>query len=164
MCLFSYLETMSIIHHLEARLGKIAEGWSNRGEVGGLQVVRFDDEPVEHVNTFATLGLSNHVLQMNDGRDIRQELLVGAKAEYAGRTIADFLLTVGEELLRDHRAVLRGELVGGGRPIISGTGVTAAYASIPVAFGDSLQAYRESRPVTILVWLIPVFDSEALCA
>lgn len=152
---------MSIVEHLEAHLGTIAGGWSRKSETQSLQVVRFADRPDPSVSTFATLGLSRHVLAMPREREVRQELLFAAHDRYPADRIASFLLSFAEYVGDRHRALLRGDVVGPADPLIPGVAATAVYASLPVVYPDGLATFRGSEPPTVLVWLIPLLPDEA---
>ena len=118
----------------------------------------FADQPADGVSTLATLGLSRHVLQLPRERQVRQELLIAAESDADLDVVAAALLTLSESLVREHRALLRGEVLKLAKPI---GGMAAVYATIPTAFPDALATFGGSDPQTVVVWLIPVRDSEA---
>ena len=152
---------MSIVEHLETHLGKIERGWSSGSGADSLQVVRFPDQPDPGVVTYATLGLSEHLLAMPGGREVRQELVFAAYERYSSDAIASFLLTFAEFIRSRHRALLRGDVVGPADPIIPGVEMTAVYSSLPVVWRDGFATHRGATPPTVLVWLIPLRSEEA---
>lgn len=52
----------SLPAHYERQLGEIVRGWSDEKQPHGTQVASFKGQPESGVTTFATLGLSRHVL------------------------------------------------------------------------------------------------------
>ena len=145
--------TSNLVQHLESYLGEIARGW---GDAGEIQVVQFPDQPQPGVVTYTTLGLSSTPLPMNQGRTVRQELLVSVDSSFESKRLASFLATFAEYVRAQNRALLRGDVVGPSEPLIPGVGASAVYASIPVFFDDAFATYRGSSPPTVLVWLIPL--------
>lgn len=150
--------TNNIVQHLESHLGEIAGGWGHAGEI---QVVQFPDQPQPGVVTYSTLGLSSTPLQMNQGRTVRQELLVSVDSSFEARSVASFLVTFAEYVRAQNRALLRGDVVGPSGPLIPGERASAVYASVPVFFDDDFATYRGSSPPTVLVWLIPLPREDA---
>ena len=59
------------------------------------------------------------------------------------------------------RALLRGDVVGPGPPLIPGARSNAVYAGIPVLHEEGLATYSGSRPPTVFVWVVPVHGVEA---
>jgi hypothetical protein len=124
-------------------------------------VVRIRDQPWEGVSAFVTLGLSHHVLVMESGREVRQELLFAAEDRFPDAAIASFLQTFGEFVLRRHRALLRGDVVGPSEPVIPGTRLNGVYAAIPVLHDERLRTFEGTRPPTVFVWVVPIHGAEA---
>ena len=151
---------MTIAEHLESHLGAIAEGWGSPAGESGVQVVRFRDQPDAGVSTYATLGLSDHILEMTGERRVRQELLVAAHDRFPSGKVASFILTLAESLLTDHRALLRGDVIGPAEPIIPGSTARAVYATLPVVYEDSLASYEDITPPGVVVWLLPLLGTE----
>ncbi|MBZ4422107.1 suppressor of fused domain protein [Myxococcus sp. RHST-1-4] len=151
---------MNISTHLESILGSIERGCSASGAPTGVQGCRFRDQPDTSATTYATLGLSHHVLRLKGAREVRQELLLSVQASQARDELAGTLFEVATRMLQDHRALLRGEVVHLGGPILHGTEATALYASSPVLFPESLATFSSTTPPTVFVWLFPVLPSE----
>jgi YD repeat-containing protein len=149
-----------IISHLESHLGPIQEAWRPSLQGSPVQAVRFKDQPMSSVDTFATLGLSQSVFTISKGRQVRQELILPVFAHYPKNQIASFLTTFGEFLIGNGRALLRGDVVGPSDSLIPGVRASAIYSSIPVLFDESLATYQESDPATVIVWLVPLVGSE----
>lgn len=53
---------MLLSAHYKAYLGEIARGWSDEKQPHDIQIVCFERQPELGVRTFATLGLSRHIL------------------------------------------------------------------------------------------------------
>ena len=154
------MKTSSLVEHIENHLGTIDQGWSLQKPSNSIQVVRFNNSPVVKASTYVTVGLSHHILQMPQGRQVRQELVFTAYDRFRAEEIASFLLTFSGYIAMRHKALLRGQVIGPTEPIISSTTMRAIYAAIPVLFSDSFATYDGSSPPTVFVWLFPLYSLE----
>lgn len=150
-----------ITKHLEAHLGTIARGWSDENHHQTPSVVRFDNVPEKQVATFSTLGLSAHILKMRDAREVREEFILAVRQPIPQEQILLFIFAAADGLLTDHRALLRGELIGDGTPIVPGSSCSYAYSAIPTLFADTFHVDESTTPPTVMVWLIPITAQEA---
>jgi hypothetical protein len=150
--------TIDLVQHLEAQLGPIVDGF---GDQAALHVVRFFETPRAGVTTYCTLGLSQHLLRLPSGKQVRQELLLSVHDSYDPAAVASALLMIAERLIHDHRALARGEVMGLAAPLIAGVRARAVYTSLPVVFDDALMTFHSTNPPTVLVWLIPLPAEEA---
>lgn len=147
--------------HFEQCLGEIVRGWSDEARMHGIQVVSFDRQPEAGVRTFATLGLSRHVVGLPGSRRIRQELLISANNSFAADAVAGFLLSRAEQVLKRGSALLRGEVLDLGAPVIDGSALASVYVTNPSPFDDSLTRFVGEPPATVFAYLIPVNPAEA---
>lgn len=152
---------MSLINHIETFLGTIDEGWKLTESPSGIKVVRFRNKPCADAVTYVTVGLSNQVLPMSKGRDVREELVFSTYEKFPSGPIASFLLTFGDYLLSQHQALLRGDVVGPSDPIVPNVYLNAIYAAMPVMFEPEFATYAGTDPPTVLVWLVPLHGIEA---
>jgi antitoxin YqcF len=151
---------ISLPEHYESSLGEIAGGWTDKKEAHGVQVVFFKDQPELGVTTFATLGLSRHVLEISDKR-IRQELLVSANDRFSRDAVAAFLMSFAESVLGRGNALLRGEVVGPAGPVVPGSTLTAVYVTNPSPFAPSLTQFNSAPPPAVFAYLVPISKAEA---
>ncbi len=151
----------SIDRHLERYLGPIARGWSTSGDMTGVQVCLFEERPAPGVVTYATLGLSRHLLDMPRGRQVRHELLLSASVSFAHEDLAKLLLYLAEGLLREHKALLRGQVLPLGHPVAPASGCDSIYVARPVVFPEGLATCVDTQPPTVFPWLVPVHAAEA---
>lgn len=152
----------SIDRHLERYLGTIARGWGATNEnPGGVQVCLFEHQPAPEAVTYATLGLSHHVLAMANDRTVRQELLLPVFRTSASDDLVKLLLHVADQVLERHEAPLRGEVFRLGHPLCAGASCQHLYATIPVIFPDGLATCEETSPPTVCIWLVGITDREA---
>ena len=114
--------------------------------VAPVDVLRFDGVPHAGCSSYATVGLSEHLL---DGR-YRLELIMAVGSEV--KPPLPVLVRVGEEIISRHAALLRGDVVK-----VGGGGVEWLYATVPVYYPDALAQVDG----VAVVWLVPVSDSEA---
>jgi hypothetical protein len=154
--------TPDLVQHIERHLGTLDTGWKLKGgKEGGIQVVAFPDEPYEGVITYVTLGLSRSPLPMPGDRQVRQELVFIADRGYPREQVSSFLLTFAEYVRSQHRALLRGDVVGPGPALIPGVASKAVYATLPFLHDDGLATFSEGEPATVFVWVVPLRTEEA---
>jgi len=130
---------ISLPEHYERHLGQIARGWLDEKRMHGIQVVCFDSQPEKGVKTYATLGLSRHVVNLLEQKRIRQELLISANQSFSSDAIAGLLLSLAEYVLQRGMALLRGEVIGPGTPVITDSTLSAIYVTNPSPFDDSIR-------------------------
>lgn len=152
---------MTLIEFYEKHLGPIERGWESATGPEAVQVCLFQNQPISGVFTLATLGLSAHELKMSGGRSVRQEFILAAQQQHRPGNLAKLLLDLSEKLLREHLAVLRGQVVPLGAPVAHGSEASALYASVPVVYPPGIAKFNETSPATVIVWLFPVLPQEA---
>jgi hypothetical protein len=152
---------VTLPEHYEKHLGQIARGWSDEKRMHGIQVVSFERQPEPGVKTYATLGLSRHIVELPHSKEIRQELLLSANDSFPSASVAGLVLSLAEHVLRRGRALLRGEVVGPATPVISGSALTAIYVTNPSPFNDSLSEYKCEYPPIVFAYLIPITTFES---
>ena len=150
----------SLPEHYERYLGMISHGWMDRISETKVSIVSFMGRPEPNVTTFATLGLSRSILNLREDHKIRQELLVSANDTFLQTAIAAFLLSIAEDLIKRGQALLRGEVIGPGKPVIDGAATTAVYVANPSPF-DKLLTEFPSVPPTVFAYLVPITSTEA---
>lgn len=151
----------SLPAHYEEHLGEITRGWSDDTRQHGIQVVSFDGQPEADVRTYATLGLSRHIVDLSEARQIRQELLMSANIAFSPDAAAGLVLSLAEHVLRRGKALLRGEVIGPDAPVIAGSMLTAIYVTNPSPFAKSLTEFVSEPPATVFAYLIPITEAEA---
>ncbi|MGH8240902.1 MAG: suppressor of fused domain protein [Steroidobacteraceae bacterium] len=154
-------EPVSILEHYERSLGEIEHGWRDGEEHHGIHVVSFASQPGPGVRTFATLGLSDHVLQLPRARQVRQELLTSVNEATAGDQVADLILSLAEGALQRGRAILRGEVIALGQPAVPGSRLTCAYMTNPSSFNETLVRFVSDSPPTVFGSVIAITPGEA---
>ncbi len=152
---------MNIIEHAEKFLGKISQGWKENSTPDSLQVVCFKDAPFETVDTFMTAGLSHHELRISDEKKVRQELILPISGTGLSEVVVSFLLFICELILRNHDAVLRGKVIRLPADATERLGFDAVYCAIPVFMDDEFATFGVSQPPTVIVWMMPIYKSEA---
>jgi hypothetical protein len=153
-----------LVGHLERHLGPIGFGWSKDADGRRLpfQIVEFEKGPITGTHVLATLGLSDRALQMDDGRRVRQELVMILRQDVGPRNLPGVMQQVALEALERDRAYLRGEVLGPRGDLVEGTHLQALYVAVPVYFPDGFQVYLpgEGEPV-MFAWLVPITAGEA---
>ncbi|HVZ45440.1 MAG TPA: suppressor of fused domain protein [Ramlibacter sp.] len=151
----------SLPAHYEKHLGEIARGWSDEDRMHGVQVVCFESQPEPGVRSYATLGLSEHVVDLPGARKVRQELLMSANDDVEPAAIAGLMLSIAEHVLRGGKALLRGDVLGPATPVVPGASTTAIYVTNPSPFDESLTHFESPSPPTVFAYLVPITGTEA---
>jgi hypothetical protein len=146
--------------HLEKYLGPIVMGWRQTSEPVDVRVCLFRNQPISGVLTYSTLGLSRHILAMSQEKTVRQELLISAHLRFEHNDLPSLLFYLAEFIIRDHRALFRGEVVPLDYPIVAGSPCTDLYVSVPVVFPEGFDTYQSTQPPTVFAWLFPITAEE----
>ncbi len=152
---------MTIVEHAEKYLGRVEQGWKDNDSDVDLQIVSFKDSPSETVTTFLSLGMSNQILDLSENKKVRQEIVFSVYSEIISGMVVSFLISLSEAILGRGKAVLRGEVIPLSAELEERIGFNAAYCTIPVFFDDGFCTYDGSSPSTVMVWVIPIYQSEA---
>lgn len=147
--------------HYELHLGKIARGWSDETEKHGIQIVCFERQPEAGVKTYATLGLSRYIVELPGQKLIRQELLISANELFASDAVAGLVLSLAEYIVKRGKALLRGEVIGPGAPVVEGSTLAAIYVTNPSPFDRSFAEFDSGSPATVFAYLVPITGEEA---
>lgn len=152
---------MTIIEHAEKFLGKISRGWRDQQSLDGLQVVCFENSPYDEVNTFLTIGLSNHELRISDVKNVRQELILPVSGSHIPENIVSLMLFMSEYILGNRNALLRGQVIELPLDVAKKIGFDALYCAIPIFLDDDFATFNEMKSSIVMVWLIPIYCSES---
>lgn len=152
---------MSLPSHLESYLGPIEAGWRKNadGVEMPFQVARFPNGSGERTISFATLGLSGHVLE-GKMKKILQELLVIVPESLRDGPVPGILQQIGTTVLDSHRALLRGDVLDPHGKLFRDSKMEAFYVSIPVYFPDEFSVCVQDGNEIIMAWLVPIFRNE----
>lgn len=152
---------MSLIQHVENYLGSIDKGWKDNDSEQNLQVVYFPDCPGETISTFLSLGMSDHVLELNNFKRVRQELVFSIYTVSSSELVVSFLMSLCEAVVNRGKAVLRGEVIPLTSELAQKIGFKFVYCTIPIFFDEDFCSYDSTTPPTVMVWVIPIYDAEA---
>jgi hypothetical protein len=151
---------MSFTEYLENCLGRMGRGWRGKN----VNIIHFLEQPFVQASTYITLGLSHHLLSLPQDRFIKFELIFTAYTNYSADYIASFMMDVCDHILLDHKAPLRGEVIGLHYPVIPCSPLNFIYVTIPTTIFDKpLDIYYEinSDIPIVLALLIPIYKEEA---
>lgn len=152
---------MDIVGHIETFLGEISQGWKDWNASNDIQVVCFRDKPRQSVDTFSTLGMSNHILNLPGERKVRQELVLPVSGATSSSTIVSYLLFVSDVAINCHRALLRGQVIRLPKEAMETLGFEAVYCAMPVFLADNFATFDGTNPPTVIVWVLPIHRTEA---
>ncbi len=108
-----------------------------------------------------TAGLSHHELSISEEKKVRQELILPITDTGLSQRLVSLLLFICELILKNHDAVLRGQVIRLPVEATEKLGFDGVYCSIPVFLDDNFATFKGSQPPTIIVWIIPIFKDEA---
>lgn len=153
---------MELIKHIEKYFGTLTEGESVSNEnYGKLIFLKFANRPFEDITTYVSMGLSNHILHIKEGKEVRMEILASIYTEQENNCINDLLLYISDKMLKTHKAILRGQVLEIPPRILGNKLFTSVYVSIPIFFEEGFASMKTSNPDTIFAWIFPLYKSEA---
>lgn len=153
---------MSLIKHVENYLASIIEGQKDDNSEESFQIVSFNDCPADTVSTFLSLGMSENILKINTSKTVRQQLVFLAYTQdVEPKIVVSFLMSLCEAIIIRKKAVLRGELIPLRSDFAEKMGFEFVYCTIPAFFDDEFYCYDETSPSTVIVWIIPIYKTEA---
>jgi hypothetical protein len=117
--------------------------------------------PESDLNTYVTVGVSNHIFRWGDDKDVRQELIVVVNSSYPKYEVTSFLLSFGEFVVKGHRALVQGDVVGPSNLVIPNATTNAVYVTVPTIFPDQFAILRDGEVPVLFALLIPIVSSEA---
>ncbi|MFJ6267117.1 suppressor of fused domain protein [Lysinibacillus xylanilyticus] len=153
------------IEFLEGHLGEIEYGWDKDSEGNKLpfQIVKYKKGPFAGTVTYSTLGLSKqNLVSPISKKEIRQELIFVSYANFGDKNIPGILQNVGLQAINNNIAYLRGDVIGPYGKLFEHSSFEALYASIPVYFPETFQAFKVDGDLPIIqTWLFPITFDEA---
>jgi hypothetical protein len=156
---------MSLIDHLEQRLGRITGGDARKIE--GVQIVHYEGGRFRGVESWSTLGMSRRVLTVRgtENRYALEVFLAVRKRSDApvGNFAGQCVEWVATEMIGRHEARLRGDVQMLPSPIDPLSTLDHVYFANPVYYDEEfydVEVGPDGRRAGI-VWLIPVGPREA---
>lgn len=152
----------SLPDHLERYLGKVHSAWRVGGDSEGspFQVIRHEPNDPHQRVWFSSLGISTHGLEAPGGKRIYSELLLCSCNTSILQKLPGIIEQVGIDVLKSHRPILRGEVLGP-RGSLLGSKMEALYAAPPSYLPVDFAKFVEGPRRIALVWLIPITFREA---
>ena len=153
-----------LLRHLERHLGTMEGGISGAATGLPISIGLFEQLPLRGSVAYATLGLSHHhfVGAGRDGQDLRMELLAMLNAGPRARLFPALVVDVASEMLKSHRALVRGDVIGPRGPLWEDSRLEALYVTAPVYFDDSFAAVALGNGTDcVIAWLVPISVREA---
>jgi hypothetical protein len=127
-----------------------------------VQGVWFREQPVRGATTFATLGLSHHLLSQPTGVQLRIELLLACRNEFVSAFKAmSVLADVSDDIRSLHQAPSRGTVFGPRGRFFAESEMAALYCSAPVYFAGGLARFSGFSEPFVPIWLVPITALEA---
>ncbi|WP_248919075.1 suppressor of fused domain protein [Pseudomonas entomophila] len=155
---------MTIINHVEKIFGGIERGWSFEYESHSYNIVECEGGRLEGVSTYCTLGLSRAVLQIGRGREISHEILISVEEDSVPGNVAALISQVVEQILAKHEPLKNDQVLRRSGVLFKGREFNSFWVKSPFFFGEDAEIYESDDVgggVCIIVWLVPIFESEA---
>lgn len=154
---------MRLVEHLEARLGRITGGASERR--GSAQIVRFEGGVFRDVCSWGTLGMSRHPVR---GRGTNSYYMLEVFASTHASPEADSAVGklvdwVAEQVANSGEMLTRGDISSLPGALAPRSRMTHVYAANPVYFDDDfLEVELDSSGARAgIIWLVPIGSAEA---
>jgi hypothetical protein len=148
-----------MIQHFRSFLGNVSDVWKDN-EGSHLEVLLFKDQPQPGISTYTTLNMSEDILSLKGEKKIRQELIFSVYEKFENEEIAQHLVSFAEEVVKSRKGLLKGQVIGPGRPFIVGTELVGLYPTAPVFFESGFHVNNNYHPPVVVVWLIPILINE----
>ena len=148
----------STFEHIEKHIGTITRGWPSNA-IDGFSVCLVERSPEVSVNTYVTLGVSNHVLNQPSRRSIRQEYLLVADISFPAGPLVDLLGTIATLAIGRHEAIVRGQVIHARATLAQVCSKVSLYATSATLFSNDATTIATSPP-TVFTWLIPITLAE----
>lgn len=150
----------------ERLLGQIETGFVDaETQKLGFQVVRtaFPTNPM--LKLYATLGLSNFDLRIDNQSTFNIELITLLSPLADARLIPSLFYDVGDTIVRHRRCPMRGEVIAKDNAFVPGTDFVAVYFTNPLflSHADPVICRADGRHV-LLLWLVLITSAEAAYA
>lgn len=152
-----------MIDEFERVLGRIEKGLKPGGGAKEVQLVQTTLPGQPDLTVFATLGLSNHELNMGNGKTLNIELVTALRDDACLEPIPSLLIDVAEHALREQRCPLRGEIIGPkNNSFVPGADFSAIYFTTPLFRYDEDRMIRrgDGREV-YFIWVLAITGAEA---
>ncbi len=147
---------------MERYLGRMSGGQDPPDPNTGVQAAVFHKQPASNCTTYVSLGLSSHVVHyVGDSPPVRQELILSCYSRYESWRPGLILQMVAADVIADHHALHRGQILGPHGPLFEDSRLTALYCAGPVHLPRELARFTEFAEPTVFVWLVPISDDEA---
>lgn len=87
---------------------------------------------------------------------------MSANAGFSSDAVAGLVLSLAEHVLQRGRALLRGEVIGPGTPVVAGSTAEAIYVTNPSPLDKALTEFVSEPPAMVFAYLIPITRAEAV--
>ena len=151
--------------HFEEYFGPVERSLralDSHGQNLPFDVAKFSRGVADDDVAISTLNLGLQPLKSwVDGRSIRMELfMLPARSDVA--QLAPILERIAVAHYEDRRALLRGEIIGPGRPLVRRATVSAWLVTAPAYMPDSFDTFKSSDGQDVVIaWLVPITAGEA---
>jgi len=145
--------------HYEFSVGKIESGWSDDNSNYNIQIIKLKNSNEEKEVTLATLGMSDYLLNLPDGRQLRQELIISMYDDYDNEDIAKSILSISESACCNGKALIRGQVLTDSIAVTPGFRLNSLYVTNPSPLGDKILSHGQSD--LVFAYLIPIAAEEA---
>lgn len=119
---------------------------------------------VEGLSLAVSRGLSRHSLHQRTRPPVRQEIMVICESSSDRIEIAALLLAVAKEVAEREHAIEKGEVFGPAGELVSGSEMTAFFATEPMFLPPSFCRYSDGPDPLLGVWLLAISSDEAVKA
>lgn len=158
----------NFVEHIELFLGKIKGGWNREpssDELWPFQIIEMTNGIFKGISAFSTLGLGNYKLKSGvSDKIIFQELLFLFPTSFGYRNIPSVIYSIGEYVLDQKLALLRGDVFDHFRGFIfDGLKFNSFYIAPPACLPYEFASFKFNDKQTVVVtWLIPIYENERL--
>lgn len=152
--------TSPLLVHLETHLGGVERGWKFKAVWGDGWVFAFGGAPAQDDAIVVTAALHQEVLALG-AKAVRQECLLVVPRGDAEELGAKLLAAIGDMVCTRGEAIERGDVINARGSVVEGSRLTWLFATAPFFLPEGLHVCDAFSPAVVVVWLMPIAESEA---
>ena len=162
--------TKHIVSHLEKYLGRIGSGkvWKSTGgaDATSFQLISFPKSPDAKSITYATLGLSNVILNFSDQEislksKVRAEVVTSSDENVPEKEVVMTTLWVAEQILSRQECPLNGTTIKIPEGFFPGNSLYKyLYCTSPLYFDKNFAVLKKTSPRTVFIYFFPITSIE----
>ena len=153
-----------ITAHFNQYLGQESDNSGGTNLVSGqspdVRIYRYDNKPVDHAFSLASVGLHKTIFHQPDGQPVRHEILFCAWQQFLSDKIYACLFEYIAYQQSQPGSITIGELFNFEAPVCDNSKMEAFVFYEPGYFDEGLAVFDGVTPQVVMAWAIPIHRKE----